>query len=106
MPKFQFHDSDRRETGPGARMADIAVAEPLDLHQHRVVVAIDEDVDDLELVARGLALRPQGVARAAEERGVAGALRVGERLLVHEADHQHFRRLGVLDHCGNETVQF
>ena len=29
-----------------------------------------------------------------------------ERLLVHEADHQHFVGVGVLDHRGNQSVQF
>jgi len=33
----------------------------LNLEQHRVVVAVDEEIDDLELVAGGLALHPQGV---------------------------------------------
>src|SRR5262245_27440810 len=34
-----------------ACVTDISIAESPHLHQHRVVIAIDEDVDDLELVA-------------------------------------------------------
>ena len=64
------------KTGALAGVADVAVAQPLHLHQHRVVVAVDEHLDDLEPVARGLALHPELVARAAEEGGEAGAPRL------------------------------
>src|SRR3989338_6191338 len=86
-----------------ARMAHVAVALPDDLHQHRVVVAIDEDVDDLEPVARCFALHPQRVARAAEEGGEAGASRQRERLFIHETDHQDLGGLRVLNHGRNQA---
>src|SRR6202023_815953 len=38
-----------------AGVTHIPISQPLHLHQHRVVVAVDEDVDYLEPVARGLA---------------------------------------------------
>src|SRR5829696_4365420 len=94
------------ETGALAGVADVAVAEPLHFQQHRIVVAVDEDVDDLELVAGGLALHPQLVARAAEEGGVAGAPRFRERDVVHEAHHQHFGAARILDHRWNQSVEF
>ena len=64
-----------KEAGALAGVADVAVAEPLGLHEHRVVVAVDQDVAHREPVARRLALGPERVARAAEERDVAGAAR-------------------------------
>ena len=91
---------------PGAGVADVPVAEPPHLEQHRVVVAVDEQVDDFELVAGRFALHPQLVARAAEERREAGAPRLGERDLVHEADHQDFGGLRVLDDGRNQPVEF
>src|SRR3954447_15720319 len=42
------------ETGPLAGVADIAVAEALHLQQHGVVVAIGEQLGDLQAVARCL----------------------------------------------------
>ena len=88
-----------------ARMTDVAVAEPLDLDEHRVVVAIDQHLDDLEPVAGRLALGPQLVARPAEEGGEAGRLRERERLFVHEADHQDLGALRVLDDRRNQPVE-
>src|SRR6478672_12355131 len=96
----------RSEAGPGSRMAHVAIAKALHLQQHGIVVAVDEHVDDLELVARGLALHPQLVARAAEEGGEAGAARFRERDVVHEADHQDLRGVGILDDGGNQSVEF
>src|SRR5689334_19143949 len=99
-------DQRSRETAARSGMADVAVAVPLHLEQHRIVVAVDEKGDDLERVARRLAFRPERLPRAAEEGGQAGAARRGERRLVHEADHQHFRALRVLDDRRDEPVQF
>ena len=78
----------------------------LGLDEHRVLVAVDEHVAHREPVAGGLALGPQRVARAAEERDVAGAPRDVPGLLVHEADHQHFAAHVVLHDRGNQSVQF
>src|SRR5690348_15305367 len=92
------------EAGAFAGMADVAVTEPLGLHQHRVFVAVDQHVTNGEPVAGGLALRPQLVARAAEEGHVAGAPGDVPGILVHEADHQYFARLVVLDHRRNQAI--
>ena len=56
-----------------ARMTDESITEPVHLHQHRVVVAIDEDVDDFQAVAGCLAFHPELVARPAEEGREAAA---------------------------------
>src|SRR3954468_2704890 len=96
----------RSKAGSSSGVAHVAVAEALHLQQHGIVVAVDEHVDDFELVAGGLALHPQLVARAAEEGGEAGAARFRERDVVHEADHQDLRRVGVLDDGGNQSVEF
>ena len=74
------------------------VAEPRDLEEHRVLVAIDEQLGHLQPVPRRLPLRPQRVARPAEERREPRRLRALERLVVHEPDHQHFTRSVVLNH--------
>src|SRR5262245_52921700 len=96
----------RPKARPRARVAHVAVAEPLHLQQHRVVVTIDEDARDLQAIARRVPLGPERVARAAEERREPGRPRLGERLVVHEADHQHLLRRLVLDDCRYEPVEF
>ena len=61
------------EARPLAGVADVAVAEPRHLQQHRVLVAVDEQLaSTLQPVAGRLPLGPQRVARAAEERREAG----------------------------------
>src|SRR5919109_4334907 len=80
MPSFSFISglaSALREpvgvpekAGPLARVAHVPAAEAFDADEHRVLVAIDQEVPDGEPVARGLALGPERVARAAEERHV------------------------------------
>src|SRR5829696_8906343 len=55
------------KTRPLAGVADVAIAEPRHLEQHRIVIAIDQHVGDLQPVPRRLSLGPQRVARAAEE---------------------------------------
>src|SRR5258707_11365853 len=72
------------------RVTHIPVAEPLHLDQHRIIVAVDEQVDDLQPVARCLAFRPQLVTRAAEKGREPGTAGDRERLVVHETDHQDF----------------
>src|SRR5689334_16354415 len=101
MPSFSFTDNPQSlipdrgprectsqfpvKTRPLPRVADDAVAECLDLQQHRVVVAVDQDLLDGKAVARRLALRPQLPARAAEERREPRVARLLQRLVVHEA---------------------
>src|SRR5688500_6368675 len=87
-------------------MADIAVDLALGLDEHRVVVAVDQDLPDGEPVARGLALGPQGVAGAAEERDVAGRSGDLPRRVVHEADHQDLVGQVVLHDRRYQSVKF
>src|SRR5436190_23270199 len=82
---------------PLPRVADIAVAEPGDLEEHRVLVAVDEQRGHLQPVPRRLPLGPQRVARAAEEGREPGRARALQRLVVHEPDHQHLAARLVLD---------
>src|SRR2546422_3863584 len=63
------------KAAPLARMTDVAAAKALHAHEHRVLVAVDQQVADREPVAGRLALRPQFVTRAAEERHIAGFAR-------------------------------
>src|ERR1051325_2452005 len=93
------------KAGALARVADVAAAEALGLDEHGVLIAVDEHLAHRELVARGLALAPQRVARAAVERHITGALRDVPRVLVHEADHQHFAADVVLHDRWYQSVQ-
>src|SRR5438093_10213973 len=94
------------KAGPLARVTDVAAAKALHADEHRVLVAIDQEVADREPVAGRLALRPQLVARAAEERHIAGLTRDVPGLLVHEPDHQHVAGPLVLHDCRYEPVKF
>src|SRR5690242_2543087 len=87
-------------------MADVAVAEPLHLQQHRIVVAVDEYLLNREAVSRCLSLHPERLARAAEEGGEPAFFGGFERRFVHEAHHQHLAALGVLDDRRDETIEF
>src|SRR5206468_8385520 len=66
---------------------------------------VDEDLAHRELVSGGLALGPQRVPRAAEERHVARTPRDVPCLLVHEADHQHFAAHVVLHDRGYQSIE-
>src|SRR4051812_6337698 len=68
--RFSFEGPEK--TRPLAGVAHIAVAEPGDEQQERVIVTIDEDAINLQTVAGRFSLHPQLVARAAEERGKPG----------------------------------
>src|SRR2546425_10140506 len=87
-------------------VTDVAAAKALHAHEHGVLVAVDQQVADREPVAGRLTLRPQLVARAAEERHVAGFARDVPGLLVHEPDHQHVAGPLVLHDCRYEPVKF
>ena len=87
-------------------MAHVAVAEPCHHHQQRVVVAIHQNAIDVQPVAGCLPLHPERVAGAAEKRRKTALDCAIERFLVHEAHHQHFARIGVLNDRRNQTVQF
>src|SRR5579884_2443451 len=79
------------ETGPLAGVA--GRANRIDEEQNRVLVAVDEDLLDAQVVARGFALRPQLLAGAAPERDKAQVFALAPRVLVQDADHQHLARL-------------
>ena len=70
--------------------------------QKRVAVAVFGDVDELEVISRRLAFRPQALLRPAVERDAAGAARLGQGLGVHVAQHQHLERVGVLHDRGDQ----
>src|SRR4051812_10608961 len=92
------------KTGALAGVTHIAVAQPPDFDEHGIVVAVHEDVDDRQLVARRLALHPERVPRPAEEGRVAGAACFRESDVVHEADHQDFAAIRILDDRRYEAV--
>src|SRR5262245_49221676 len=94
------------KAGPLARVTDVPAAEAFDADEHRVLVAVDQQVPDREPVARRLALRPELVAGAAEEGDVTRLAREVPRLLVHEPDHEHLAAPLVLDDGGHEPVKF
>src|SRR5688500_17244395 len=84
------------ETRSLTGVADVAIAQSGDHHQQRVVVAVDQNAFDSQLVAGSFPLHPQFVARAAEEGRKPALDGAVERLLIHEADHEHFMRRVVL----------
>src|SRR5262245_60131998 len=86
-------------------VADAALAEALHFDEYRVIVAVDQDFGDRELVAGCLPLGPQPAARAAEEGGIAAAPRFCQRDVVHEAHHQDFRRIGILDDSRYQAIE-
>src|SRR5262245_38250892 len=86
-------------------MADVAVALPIDLQEHRVLVAVDPRLAHREAVARGFALHPERVPRAAEERDVLPLLRKAPGFLVHEATHKQLAGRPVLHDRRHEPVQ-
>ena len=84
--------------------------DPGSLHLHadqeRVAVAVGTDGNDSQSISRALALRPEFVARAAEECDVADIQRALKRFLVHKAEHQDFVRFGILDDRGHQSLHF
>src|SRR5687767_386928 len=73
-----------------SRVAHLAVALADRFDQHGVFVAIDQQSHHSKPVAGCLSLGPERAAGPAEEGRVAGRDRAVQRLLVHEANHQHF----------------
>src|SRR5580700_282898 len=71
------------EAGSVAGVADTAVALRVDLDQHNVLIAVDQDLDHLLHLTAGLALAPERVSRAAEEPDFAVIQRSPQRLGVH-----------------------
>src|ERR1051326_5665269 len=89
-PTAQDLGLQQAEAAARSGVADVAVAEAPLLQQHRVLVTIDEDRRNLEPVAGRFSLRPQLIPRARKERRETALARPPQRILVHEADHQHF----------------
>src|SRR2546423_768599 len=69
-----------------------------------VGVAVIAQAQHLLHVARGLALVPELLARAAEEVGLAGLPRARESLFVHVGEREHLARARVLHDAWHETV--
>src|SRR5207244_1004051 len=70
-----------------------------------VLVAVDEDLGGVDVVAIILALDPNAPERAAEERDAPGLERSLPRLVVHEGRHQDIAAVGVLDDNRDEAVE-
>src|ERR671935_35855 len=66
------------------------------LDEERVGVAVERQVDEVQHVARALALFPEAVPRATVEVDLLRADRGRERLAVHVAEHEHRAGAGVL----------
>ena len=75
-----------------------------DERQHGVGVAVVAQRLDGLGVARGRALAPQLVARAAPQVQLAGRARGLERLGVHVREREDLARLPVLDHAGHQPA--
>ena len=73
-------------------------------HEHRVIVTVVRDLDDVHRVARRLTLLPQLLARAREEVDESARTRERERLVVHPAQHQDATRGVVLDNRRSKFV--
>src|SRR5262245_53416310 len=75
-----------------------------DFEHDGVAIAIDQDLDDLLVVARLFALSPQARAAPAVVARAPGPERFLPRLLVHEREHQHFAGRGVLRDRGDQPL--
>ena len=75
-------------------------------YQQCVVVAVNDDVNQMQEVAAGLAFGPKAITTATPEGYFAcfDGLIVG--LLIHVAKHQHVFGLGVLYNSGNQPATF
>ena len=65
-------------------------------HQQGVVVAVNLHFHKVEEVTAGLSLRPQGIAGTTPEGDVLGSESLLISFFVHESQHQHVLRRGVL----------
>ena len=74
------------------------------LDEECVLVAVVENLHDVEEVAAGLSLCPESVACAAIECHLACFYCLVVCLFVHESEHEHFECLGVLHDGRYETV--
>ena len=75
--------------------------------QHRVVVAVDEQISTTCSLLPDVSPFVHSVLRVRLKKVAKPVRRVSrQRLLVHEADHQDFGAVRVLDDGGNQPVQF
>ena len=72
-------------------------------NQERVGFAVLVDAHQVEAVSAGCALLPELIAAAAPEGDETGAVGSRDGFPVHEPEHQHFARPGILNDGGNET---
>src|SRR5450755_61902 len=89
----------------GDRRLARGLAGLLDLQQHDVVVAVEAQLPHLLDVAALLALLPEAPARAAPVVRLAELGGLGERLAVHEGEHQDVVRSALLHDRRNEAVR-
>src|SRR5215216_4619892 len=83
-------------TGAGALL--------LDPDPHRVLVAVDPDLDNALDMTGGFAFAPEASARTAEIPGFAGGNSLLQCLRVHVRDHQHVARSRIGDDTGDEPI--
>ena len=76
----------------------------LDEREHGVAVAVEAQRLDRLRVARGRALVPELVARAAEQVQLAGLAAEAQRLFVHVGERQDFAGAPILDDARNEAA--
>src|SRR5262249_32217472 len=88
-----------------AGVTHVSVTQTLHLDQHCIVVAVDQTRRNRETISRCLPLHPELAARATEERRIPSPFGLIQCLLVHESNHEHLGRLGVLDHGRNKSIQ-
>ena len=75
-------------------------------NQQRIHIAIHPNIPHFQYMAALFALAPQFVPRAAEKRDFSARLRRGVRFGVHKAQHEDFARGRILNHRGNQAVEF
>ena len=92
----------RVETSGGATVT--GGADGVGLDEQSVAVAVGIERHDVEIVAGGFTLGPEGLTCAAVEGDTAFGLGAIEGFFVHIAHHEHLERHGVLHHHGQKTV--
>ena len=68
----------------------------MDLHEERVAIAVEPQVDQVEDVPARIALLPKTPARAAVEMDLPGSEGRFDSLAIHIGEHQHGPGPGVL----------
>src|SRR5437868_3671053 len=86
-------------------MADTG-ADGLDAKEQGVSIAVDAELVELKDVPAGFTLSPEAILGAAKEDHFLSASGLGERIGVHEAEHEHVTRAVVLNNGGDEPAGF